>query len=273
MDATHPDNMWDPSFPNKPRLSRIQHALKVYRQGKCGLPFSSLAHFALPLIDHYELSIGALLHENISDSNLEGMEILVDVLESTHLLICFLALQPAEQHSSYDALRNALLGTAPEPEEEQHFNKLLQTFRSVWDDLGDEKKSFDMIFLAQHFSVTPEAMDPVHPVHESSAMKDQFFGPDRLELPEAFALFGRPLLDDIMIEGDLDLIEEYSHRIELYWNLALAPKDQFEQELEHIISQIASKDAERVAIREEAHTMVKRFKLLFPDKTPPSASK
>ena len=121
-DPSFSGDLWNGSLHGAPQYARLKEALSIYREGRCGLPFSSLSHFALPLIQHYDLHVAPLLHEEISDSNWEDMEILVDVLESTHLLICYMTLKPEQQNTSYSILRDSLLGPTPEQEEEKNFN-------------------------------------------------------------------------------------------------------------------------------------------------------
>ena len=91
-------------------------------------------------------------------------------------------------------------------------------------------------------------------------------GPDKLDVPEAFALFSRPLLDNEQVNNDPDLLDEAMMRAQVYWDLAHTPHDHFDKHFGIILKELGPTSLTEDTIRKEAIEMVKHFHTLFPER-------
>ncbi len=245
-----------------PLLTQHTRKVRALSQDETGLSFASLALFAEPLFDLYDLDPAeafALLDGHDTD------EMTVAVLEAARVLWAYFSLPPRQRAARHDALAAFLLGPDPEPDEEAEFDQLLDTVETHWDaltaddralaeDVDAETLGFDALLAHPAFAHPPEseAAAPSELTHEVS----------RLSEIDARALFAQPLLE----EADLDDLDAAMERADAYWTLAHRPPAERDAHLDEIAESFATGKAGRAAVRTEAQRMLGRFAVLFPER-------
>ena len=91
------------------------------------------------------------------------------------------------------------------------------------------------------------------------------YGPEKLDVPEAFALFARPILDNDALYEDPDSLDDAMSKAQAYWDLAHVPANNLEAQIQIIAAQRSSKHESAAQIEKEALLMIERFHELFPE--------
>ena len=118
------------------RLADHQRKVRALSQDETGVSFASLALFAEPLFDHYDLDPSAAF-EVMADPEAAD-EVTVAVLETARVLWAYFSLSPKERAARHGALAASLLGPEAAPEDELDLDILLDTVEAHWDALTPE---------------------------------------------------------------------------------------------------------------------------------------
>lgn len=247
------------------RISALKEALDVYLSGRSGIRFDSLMRFAGPLFDLYDVDWRSIGRPS-ARRDLDEISTMVAVLDVARLLWAFFALGQDDSIGALPELEDALLGAGAGDEERSNFLVLLSLLEEHWQQFTPEDRARaedtpgyslpEFETLLQDF--------PVRTFKLPTRAKN-VFGPSRLDLSEALAIFAEPLLGSADLGSDPDLVEDRVARAQAYWELAMTPPDAYDEELERIIEGFARTSAERETIRAEAERMVQRFYTLFPE--------
>lgn len=251
---------------SSPASSSPDAMLDAYLDGAMGIHFDTLARFARPLFELYGIDLRASLSKPNAARTHDEVNTLVTVLDTARLFWAYFALDEKAQAQHTDALQQCLVGPSPDPDAARSFDELMGLMRDRWSDLSDSRRhhaeqtagatlpSFETL-LDQHAS--PSA---------SGAAPNAGYGPDQLDQPEALALFAQPLLDDSSVHTDPDALEERMALATAYWELAHMPDSARGDKLQSVLYRFADSPSEREALRDQAHSMLRRFEELFPDR-------
>lgn len=240
-------------------LALHQRKVRALIENETGLRFESLALFAQPLFELYDLDPAAAfeLHADPDEAD-EGT---VAVLEAARLLWAYLALPDADRPARYPALARFLLGPDAAAEDEADLAMLLDVMEQHWDALTPED-----IDLAEDDARPTLGFDALlaHPAFAppEGGAAQRTFGPDALPEMEARALFAQPLLARLDDPDELDAAME---RADEYWTLAQLHGVERDAYLEDVVEAFAIDEREAAQIRAEADEMTARFRALFPD--------
>lgn len=243
----------------------LRDALQVYLSGRSGIRFESLAQFAGPLFDLYELDWRAVGRPAL-ERDREEIATMVAVLDTARLLWSYFSLDEEKSLQMLPELEDALLGRYARDEERSNVLVLLSLLEEHWQQFSTAERA-----QAEHtpgFALPPFELllaDYNEKLRPSAADEHARFGPERLDLPEAIALFAQPLLESSAMEDDPDAVELRIARAHAYWELARTPADKYEIALSRILDSFAENESERKALRVEARRMVDRFRNLFPE--------
>ncbi len=241
-------------------LAQHQRKVRALSQDETGLSFASLALFAEPLFDLYDLDPAAAFEVMAQPD--EADETTIAVLETARVLWAYFSLPSKERTKRYNDLAEFLLGPNTDPEDEADFDRLLDTVETHWDaltsddhalaeDVGAETLGFDALLAHPAFA---------HEQIEQPA--ERTYGPKGLSEMDARALFAQPMLEGIT---DLDELDDAMDRANEYWTLVQLHGPEHEAHLDEILSVFAVNEAEAAAIRTEAAQMIVRFETLFPE--------
>lgn len=243
----------------------LREALDVYLSGRSGVRFQDLVRFAGPLFDLYDIEWRTTDAADSLERDREELSTMVAVLDTARLLWAFFSLDDERSVELLPNLEDALLGPGAGDEERSNLLILLslleehwQTFTSMDRRRAEATPGYTLPDFETLLSDFSEGED-TSPSDERSR-----YGPERLELPEALALFAEPLLEDQAAKNDPDVLEERIARAQAYWDLAQAPRDQFEHELRRIQDEFSRSDFDAESVRREASRMVRRYRNLFP---------
>lgn len=247
-------------------IHALREALDVYVSGRSGLRFEMLARFAGPLFDLYEVDWKSD-DPAAASRDRDELSTMLAVLETARLLWAFFQLDDEKSLQMLPELEDALLGRGAGDEERSNVLVLLSLMEGHWQELTDGDAAaganvpgyalppFDRL-LDEYLGRTPE----------TQSRDRSRIGPDHPDLPEALALFAQPLLEAAGIQGDPDALERQVALAQAYWELALAPAEEYELELARIFDAFAGGAHERDAIRQEAAAMMQRYRRLFPER-------
>ena len=241
-------------------IESIQITLDLYRQGKAGVPIDTLWQFACPILNHYQLELAVIPSTDVTTENVEDASLMLDVLETASMIWDYCVLEPSKKLSALESLVRDLLGHSPDRQESEQFMHLLSNMESLWFTLSKDAANGDL-------SWSP-CDDPTYELPPSPMPYngDSHYGPDQLEIPEAFALFSRPLLENDAVSSDPDLLEDVMARAEAYWDLVHISSDQRDHHLNRVIQEFASNSTPAGFLREEAYSMIEHFHQLFPER-------
>lgn len=243
-------------------LAQHQRKVRALVGNETGVRFDSLALFAEPLFELYDLDASAAfeLHTHPDEAD----EATIAVMEAARLLWAYFSLSPKERAARHDTLAAFLLGPNATPEDEADLDAVLHVAESHWDLLtpedvalaeGIEPTTLDFDALLAHPAFATPAADPT---------TEHTYGPDRLSEMEARALFAQPLLER---EHDPDALDQAMERADEYWTLAHLQGLEREAYLDELVDAIALDADEAEAVRAEARTMLARFQSLFPNRS------
>jgi hypothetical protein len=242
-------------------LAQHQRKVRALVDNETGVRFESLALFADPLFELYDLDAGAAFELHASPD--EADETTVAVMEAARLLWAFFSLPASERAARRATLTAWLAGPDATPEDEADLDALLDAVESHWSTLTDddvalaedvEAETLDFDGLLAHPAFVP-------PTGERAG--ERTFGPDGLSEMEARALFAQPLLERV---EDPDALEATMERADDYWTLAQLRGLERDALLDEIVGANAIDADEAAAIRAEAEEMLLRFRTLFPDR-------
>ncbi len=255
-------------MPGQAPLAGLREALQAYLDGKTGIRFATLAHFAEPLFNLYEIDPRASLNTDRSSRDAEELATLLSVLETARLLWGYFLLDETVSRSYFPELERCLLGCNADEEERSDFLTLLSIMEDHYFSMAATERTAARVpgYALPPFGALLENYDASSSAGESFPGIDTRYGPDALELPDALALFARPLLDNLEALDDPDAFENTLARANSYWDLAQTPRDAFEVRLDHIARSYGRTPPEMQRIKQEALEMVSRFHELFPEK-------
>lgn len=257
MSGTHQDH------PPGNDVELLKERLDVYIDGRSGIQFESLARFASPLFDLYDLDWRSV-DPSARSRDQDEIAVMVAVLDTARLLWSFFLLDDQNGLQVLPELEDALLGRGAGDDDrrnvlmllsllEEHWQKFSATERAV----AEDTPGFTLPSFRTLIDDYTNKLDP------ASLESRRRFGLEDLEFPEALALFAQPLLDDPALENDPDAFALQIARAQAYWDLAVTPPEKFEANLSKILETFADNPAERVAIQAEARRMVTRYRDLF----------
>src|SRR5690554_4763789 len=247
-------------------VAKLERTLDGYLSGQSGIKFDVLARFAEPLLDLYELEPRSGLERGSEARSASELAMMLSVLETARLFWAFLLLDPAEADLHLPEFEARLLGDEASEEDRMDFIELIRVMQEQMEAMGESARRAAEV--PEHpLPCFEELLDRYGLLHSSDATVavSPRFGPNQLELPDALALFARPLLDDLGIEQDPDALEEALARANAYWDLAQAAPEEFDRLLYTIKRSFATNRAEADRIEAEARLMVARFHSLFPE--------
>ncbi|MBX2818149.1 MAG: hypothetical protein KTR29_00665 [Rhodothermaceae bacterium] len=240
-------------------IESIQITLDLYRSGKAGVPIDTLWQFSCPILNHYQLELNIDPGSDVTAENIEDASLMLDILETASMIWDYCVLEPKKKLSALDTLTNDLLGHSPERTEAEQFMHLLSNMESLWLTLSKDAENTDPNWSPCEDS-TWDSSTPI------STNGTSHYGPDSLDIPEAFALFSRPLLDNDAVNSDPDLLEEAMTRAEIYWELAHVPSDQLDRHLNRLAEGNPLSSTPGKTLKEEALSMIEHFYQLFPER-------
>ena len=230
---------------------------RVLVGGETGVQFASLALFSEPLFSLYELDPGdafrlATEPDAVADDT-------VALLETARVLWAFLSLPAQERGHRRQELAEQLVGDDPSEDDALALDGLLEAANVYWQAMGPDE--IEAAEQTGHETLSFEALLH-HPVFRVGAEADDAthagFGPDALSDAEARARFAQPLLD--AVGDDADAFEDALARADAYWAFArTAPTDAAAAGRDFALETPG-------ASAEEAETMVRRYRELFPEK-------
>lgn len=253
---------------SRERVGSLKEALEVYLSGRSGIRFEELVRFAGPLFDLYDIDWRTRDTTDSFARDSEELSTIVAVLDAARLLWAFFALDEEDSVTRLPELEDAMLGRAAGDEERSNLLILLSLLEEHWHSFSAEDRrraestpgfalpSFEV--LVSEFARSGERPRPA---------RGDLYGPDRLELPEALALFAEPLIQDPAAKSDPDVLEERVARAQAYWELARMPEEQFDDALGRLADALSGPELDPEAVREEAVRMVRRYRRLFPEGT------
>lgn len=242
-------------------LESARITLDLYRSGKSGIPFTTLLGFSKPIIAHYQLELPDVGMAPVTTENLNHVTLLLDILETACVFWDYCCLDDAEKQDAIRDLQESLLGPDPTNDDLVQFPLLLASMEECWGQFA-------------HTANRP-AQQKLH-INGSSAEIDfeemkaggpgMLYGSEQIDVPEAFALFSRPMLEDPALLDDPDKLDDIMIRAEAYWNLAHTSVSNQEGQLQHILSKFCTKHLPKQVLLEEASLMLQRFHELFPER-------
>ncbi len=257
MHLEDPHNFDLPSSPVA--IESVRITLDLYRNGKSGIQYAKLQQFSQPILSHYQIELGVSFADQVTQNNLEDMTLLLDVLETATILWEYCSLNQATKPMAFNNLKESLLGPHPSREELAQFPILVAAMEEKWSQLFEGEASPNGHAIA--------AGPVAHPLDAPfvSTNGTAHYGPEKLDLPEAFALFARPLLDNEALYEDPESLDDAMTKAQAYWDLAHLPQDQIDQQIGGIANTYSTSSFSPDLVKKEALQMVLRFHELFPE--------
>ncbi len=234
-------------------------AIRAYRNGDHGIPYTALQRFAAPIFELY----GIEKREDTETAAAQELEDLLSVMETARLFWCYFDCGAQQDPTLAERVKRLLVGVDPTLEQEAVFAALVQQLHENWSStpLSVQRlnsKDQSTATLLQHLIELEQHVDAdTHDSHDESDSR-------AVDSPEALAIFASPLLEDPSVEDDPDRLSELMARARDYWHLAQLDGADFEAQQEAVAARYASSSEERHTILAEASFMVARFHMLFP---------
>ena len=240
-------------------LESVRITLSLYRTGKSGIQYEKLQLFIQPILSHYQIELDTGFSDDVTPENLEDMTLLLDIFETATILWDYCCLSSGNKTSAFSELKNNLLGAHPSREDLAQFPILVASMEEKWEHLSEGESA------AVNYQTTADAVLPADPspFSENGAAH---YGPENLDIPEAFALFSRPLLDHDAIYEDPESLDDVMTKAQAYWDLAHLPPVALEKQLTKVVSEFTTSSFSKEHIRNEAQEMIQRFHELFPER-------
>ncbi len=241
-------------------LESIRITMELYRTGKSGIQYNKLQQFVNPILSHYQIELGIGFNDEVTTENLDDISLMLDVFETATIFWEYCALGDSEKPAAFQELQNSLLGPSPSEEDLAQFPILIASMESTWEKLteGETMANCHGFDTASELDLPESA--PLMETPEGS------YGKDNLDIPEAFAIFSRPMLENEAIYEDPETLDDVMTRAQAYWDVAHLPATDREQHLERICKQFCAPNTSKDQIRKEAHLMIERFHELFPER-------
>lgn len=241
-------------------LAQHQRKVRALAANETGLLFESLALFAQPLFELYDLDPAEAfaLHTDPDSAD----EATVAVLEAARVLWAYFSLDDNDRAERHPALADFLLGPEATAEDTADLGLLIDTMEGHWDALAPE--DLDLAAADDHPVLDFDAL-LAHPAFlhpEIHPATQRTYGAEGLSEMEARALFAQPLLERLDDPDDLDAAME---RADEYWTLAQLRGVTYDARLDDFVDAFALNADEAVRLRAEAETMKARFQSLFPE--------
>ena len=242
-------------------LESARITLDLYRSGKSGIPFNTLLTFTKPIVSHYQLDLPDVDIEHVTSGNLGQVTLLLDILETACMFWDYCCLDDAEKQHAFDDLQKNLLGPDPTSDDLVQFPLLLASMEECWIQFSHTNNPPAPQKLHINGSSAGMDFDEIRP-----SASEMLYGPDQLDVPEAFALFSRPMMEDPALFDDPDKLDDIMIRAEAYWDLAHMPSANQERQLQVILSKFYTEHLSKQVLIEEASQMLQRFHELFPER-------
>ncbi len=236
-------------------VEMIRQAIQVYRNGKTGIPFDVLAAFSGPILSHYQLDLDPKSSACITPANAGEMAVLVDVFESALMFWTYFAARGAGDDVSPEHLRASMISPEADLAETMEFDLLFEAMEEAFAALGGADS--DQVGLDWRPPDGFDSAGPAAPDDEGNLFYDE----EGTDQPESFALFARPLYDDL---DDPDALERVTQLASAYWDLARCDADRRPAHLDALLRQFGRTPAEREQLEHEARSMIERYHTLFP---------
>lgn len=241
-------------------LESVRITLALYRTGKSGIQYHTLQQFIQPILAHYQIELETGFSDEVTPENIEDMTLLLDIFETATILWDYCCLASHDKTGAFSELKISLLGPHPSREDLAQFPVLVASMEEKWEHLSDGEPA------TASFEATTDAMHlhtDASPFSENGAAH---YGPENLDIPEAFALFSRPLLDNDAIYEDPESLDDVMTKAQAYWDLAHLPPEALEKQLNAVVSQFITSSFSKEHVKREAHEMIQRFHELFPER-------
>ena len=188
------------------------------------------------------------------------MTLMLDIFETASILWDYCCLDADAKSGAFKNLQDSLIGPHPEREDLVQFPILVASMEEKWEVLAEGM---------QRDAATPAALPlsdlgpDATPVSTNGAAR---YGPDQLDIPEAFALFSRPLLENDAIFEDPESLDDVMCKAQAYWDLAhLSDKEQ-SSVMPGVLKKFTTAAQHLEDLHNEALSMIKRFHELFPER-------
>jgi hypothetical protein len=233
-------------------------AIRAYRNGDHGIPYSALQRFAAPIFDLYGM-------DDRDASETASAQELIDhlsVMETARLFWCYFGCGAQQDEILSSRLKTLLVGTSPTLEQEAVFAALVEQLYENW---SSTPLSVQRVNGKPHTTTSLlQLLAELEAGCTSGEDADVEPTTGAVDSPEALAIFASPLLEDPSVADDPDRLSELMARARDYWRLAQLDGSDFESEQEVVAERYASGPEDRRMILAEASFMVARFHMLFP---------
>lgn len=246
-------------FSSPVALESVRITMDLYRSGKAGVEYAKLQAFSKPILAHYQIDLQTGFAETVTQQNLEDMTLLLDVLETAIVFWEYCSLPSANKPEAFKALQVNLIGPHPDKDDLVQFPVLVAAMEDAWEQLSDGKTVEASFEVSHQNGVTPQEA----PTSSNGA---HGYGPEMLEVPDAFALFARPLLENEAIYEDPESLDDAMSKAQAYWDLAHLPPNEVDQSVKIIATQLGSQALSAAQVEHEALQMIERFHELFPER-------
>ncbi len=241
-------------------LESVRITLALYRSGKCGIQYQKLQQFIQPILSHYQIELEAGFADDVTPENVNDMTLMLDIFETASILWDYCCLAPDAKANAFKNLQESLLGPHPERDDLVQFPVLVASMEEKWEALSEG--------MQQHVAAPSEAMlsDAGAGAAPAATNGAAHYGPDQLDIPEAFALFSRPLLENDAIFEDPESLDDVMSKAQAYWDLAHLSEKEQSSVMHAVLDKFISAAHRKDDLHKEALAMIKRFHELFPER-------
>ncbi|MFK7844568.1 MAG: hypothetical protein AB8G77_04645 [Rhodothermales bacterium] len=241
-------------------LESVRITLALYRTGKSGIQYDKLQQFIQPILAHYQIELETGVSDEVTPENIEDMTLLLDIFETATILWDYCCLASDDKTGAFSELKINLLGPDPSREDLVQFPVLVASMEEKWEHLSEGEPATASYATA---SDPAQLHTDASPFSENGAAH---YGSENLDIPEAFALFSRPLLDNDAIYEDPESLDDVMTKAQAYWDLAHLPPAALEKQLIAVISNFTTSTVSKEHVKREALEMIERFHELFPER-------
>ncbi|MEM8484563.1 MAG: hypothetical protein AAF564_03390 [Bacteroidota bacterium] len=241
-------------------LESVRITLELYRSGKSGIQYPKLQQFIQPILAHYQIELDAGFSDDVTPANIDDMTLLLDIFETASILWDYCCLAPDAKENNFKQLQESLLGPHPERDDLVQFPVLVASMEEQWEALAEG---------TQRQAVTPSKSlhaDAGAGAAPAATNGVAHYGPDQLDIPEAFALFSRPLLENDAIFEDPESLDDVMSKAQAYWDLAHLSEKEQSSVMHAVLDKFISAAHRKDDLHKEALAMIKRFHELFPER-------
>ncbi len=240
-------------------LESVRITLELYRSGKSGIQYQKLQQFVQPILAHYQIELDASFADDVTPENLDDMTLMLDIFETASILWDYCCLAPDAKSGAFKNLQDSLIGPHPEREDLVQFPILVASMEEQWEALSE-----GMQHQAAPTIMPMADMGPDTPAVSTNGAAH--YGPDQLDIPEAFALFSRPLLENDALFEDPESLDDVMCKAQAYWDLAHLSEKEQSSVMRSVLNKFTSAAQHLDDLHNEALAMIKRFHELFPER-------